>query len=86
VRYNKKGTPTSREIQTAVRLILAGELAKRGYQGRDQVHLVLVRSGSPRSPKAGVLRVGRPRQIIGKARRTRPRGALARTSDGRNVH
>ena len=28
VRYNKKGTLTSREIQTAVRLILPGELAK----------------------------------------------------------
>ena len=27
-RYNKKGTITSREIQTAVRLILPGELAK----------------------------------------------------------
>jgi histone H2B len=30
VRYNKKGTLTSREIQTAVRLILPGELAKHG--------------------------------------------------------
>ena len=28
VKYNKKGTLTSREIQTAVRLILPGELAK----------------------------------------------------------
>jgi len=28
VRYNKKGTLTSREIQTAVRLVLPGELAK----------------------------------------------------------
>ncbi len=28
VRYNKKGTLSSREIQTAVRLILPGELAK----------------------------------------------------------
>ena len=28
VRYNKKGTLTSREIQTAVRLALPGELAK----------------------------------------------------------
>ena len=29
VRYNKKGTLSSREIQTAVRLILPGELAKQ---------------------------------------------------------
>jgi histone H2B len=28
VRYNKKGTLTSREVQTAVRLLLPGELAK----------------------------------------------------------
>ena len=28
VRYNKKGTLSSREIQTAVRLVLKGELAK----------------------------------------------------------
>ena len=28
VRYNKRGTLSSREIQTAVRLILPGELAK----------------------------------------------------------
>jgi len=28
VRYNKKGTLSSREVQTAVRLILPGELAK----------------------------------------------------------
>ena len=28
VRYNKKGTLSSREIQTAVRLVLPGELAK----------------------------------------------------------
>ena len=28
VRYNKKGTLSSREIQTAVRLALPGELAK----------------------------------------------------------
>ena len=28
VRYNKKGTISSREIQTAVRLLLPGELAK----------------------------------------------------------
>ena len=27
-RYNKKGTLSSREIQTAVRLVLPGELAK----------------------------------------------------------
>jgi len=44
-RYNKKPTITSREIQTAVRLILPGELAKHavseGHQGRDQVHLRL---------------------------------------------
>ena len=28
VHYNKKGTLTAREIQTAIRLILPGELAK----------------------------------------------------------
>nr|GEX15169.1 histone H2B [Tanacetum cinerariifolium] len=28
VRYNKKNTLSSREIQTAVRLVLPGELAK----------------------------------------------------------
>ena len=28
VRYNKRGTLTSREVQTAVRLLLPGELAK----------------------------------------------------------
>merc|ERR1719482_634033 len=28
VRYNKKHTPSSREVQTAVRLLLPGELAK----------------------------------------------------------
>ena len=27
-RYNKKATPSSREVQTAVRLMLPGELAK----------------------------------------------------------
>ncbi|KAL8582468.1 hypothetical protein ACOMHN_064903 [Nucella lapillus] len=39
--YNKRSTITSREIQTAVRLLLPGELAKhrqRGHQGRHQVH------------------------------------------------
>ena len=32
-RYNKKPTVTSREIQTAVRLILPGELAKHAVSG-----------------------------------------------------
>ena len=40
--YNKKSTITSREIQTAVRLLLPGELAKHavseGTKGCDQVH------------------------------------------------
>ena len=36
--YNKKHTITSREVQTAVRLHLPGELSKHGYQGCDQVH------------------------------------------------
>merc|ERR1712105_96236 len=40
--YNKRSTITSREIQTAVRLLLPGELAKHavseGHQGCDQVH------------------------------------------------
>eukprot|EP00798_Chlamydomonas_sp_ICE-L_P031370 gene31370-biopygen6229 len=41
-RYNKKPIVISREIQTAVRLVLPGELAKHavsGHQGRHQVHL-----------------------------------------------
>uniref|UniRef100_A0A8C7RN29 Core Histone H2A/H2B/H3 domain-containing protein n=1 Tax=Oncorhynchus mykiss TaxID=8022 RepID=A0A8C7RN29_ONCMY len=46
--YNKRSTITSREIQTAVRLLLPGELAKhavfRGHQGRDQVHQLQVNS------------------------------------------
>ncbi|KAJ9575379.1 hypothetical protein L9F63_025667, partial [Diploptera punctata] len=40
--YNKRSTITSREIQTAVRLLLPGELAKHavseGNQGCHQVH------------------------------------------------
>uniref|UniRef100_A0A8C9BK55 Core Histone H2A/H2B/H3 domain-containing protein n=2 Tax=Phocoena TaxID=9741 RepID=A0A8C9BK55_PHOSS len=31
--YNKRSTITSREIQTAVRLLLPGELAKHGVSG-----------------------------------------------------
>jgi histone H2B len=35
--YNKRSTITSREIQTAVRLLLPGELAKqRRNKGRNQ--------------------------------------------------
>ncbi|KAK6300148.1 hypothetical protein J4Q44_G00282460 [Coregonus suidteri] len=45
--YNKRSTITSREIQTAVRLLLPGELAKtrrvRGHQGRNQVHQLQVK-------------------------------------------
>ncbi|KAB5539606.1 hypothetical protein PHYPO_G00090970 [Pangasianodon hypophthalmus] len=45
--YNKRSTITSREIQTAVRLLLPGELAKhaavRGHQGRHQVHQLQVK-------------------------------------------
>ncbi|PHT46788.1 Histone H2B.6 [Capsicum baccatum] len=38
-RYNKKPTITSREIQTAVRLVLPGELAKHAVsEGRANVH------------------------------------------------
>ncbi|XP_046686580.1 histone H2B-like [Homalodisca vitripennis] len=44
--YNKRSTITSREIQTAVRLLLPGELAKHavseGTKGRDQVHQLQV--------------------------------------------
>jgi hypothetical protein len=43
-RYNKKPTITSRVIQTAVRLLLPGDLAKHAVSGRaggDQVHLRL---------------------------------------------
>ena len=40
--YNKRSTITSREIQTAVRLLLPGELAKHavseGHKGCHQVH------------------------------------------------
>ena len=39
--YNKKSTITSREVQTAVRLLLPGSLpsiSRRGHQGRHQVH------------------------------------------------
>ena len=40
--YDKKSTISSREIQTAIRLLLPGELAKyavsEGNQGCDQVH------------------------------------------------
>ncbi|KAL0984582.1 hypothetical protein UPYG_G00143460 [Umbra pygmaea] len=57
--YNKRSTITSREIQTAVRLLLPGELAKhavfRGHQGSDEVHQLEVNSSSGRStcnPKA----------------------------------
>uniref|UniRef100_A0A453LS89 Core Histone H2A/H2B/H3 domain-containing protein n=2 Tax=Aegilops tauschii TaxID=37682 RepID=A0A453LS89_AEGTS len=50
-RYNKKPTITFREIQTSVRLVLPGELAKHAVseftKGRHQVHLLL---GSPASP------------------------------------
>merc|ERR1711959_585850 len=33
VRYNKKHTLSSREVQTAVRLLLPGELAKHAVAG-----------------------------------------------------
>ncbi|RZC70902.1 hypothetical protein C5167_034057 [Papaver somniferum] len=36
-RYNKKPTITSREIQTAVRLVLPGELAKHAVSGGTKV-------------------------------------------------
>jgi histone H2B len=38
--YNKRSTITSREIQTAVGLLLPGELAK--HKGRHQVHFIKV--------------------------------------------
>ncbi|RVW57058.1 Histone H2B [Vitis vinifera] len=43
-RYNKKPTITSREIQTAVRLVLPGELPARGLrgnQGCDEIYKFL---------------------------------------------
>ncbi len=52
--YNKRSTITSREIQTAVRLLLPGEAGQTrrvwGHQGRHQVHQLQVelRSDSPR--------------------------------------
>lgn len=45
--YNKKPTTTSREIQTAVCLLLMSELAKRaipGHQGSDKIHWPKVES------------------------------------------
>ncbi|KAJ6909246.1 hypothetical protein NC652_020280 [Populus alba x Populus x berolinensis] len=40
-RYNKKPTITSREIQTAVRLVLPGELAKHAVSEGTKAHLFL---------------------------------------------
>ncbi|CAN0318510.1 unnamed protein product [Ascophyllum nodosum] len=44
-RYNKKATLSSREVQTAVRLMLPGELAKHavseGHEGRHKIHFIL---------------------------------------------
>nr|XP_029720775.1 histone H2B-like [Aedes albopictus] len=55
--YNKRSTITSREIQTAVRLLLPGELAKhavfRGDQGRHQVHKLEVDETSIPHPEKG---------------------------------
>ncbi|XP_046685429.1 histone H2B-like [Homalodisca vitripennis] len=49
--YNKRSTITSREIQTAVRLLLPGELAKHavseGTKCRDQVHQLQVSRPAP---------------------------------------
>ena len=46
--YNKRSTISSREIQTAVRLLLPGELAQacceRGNQSCDQIHQLQVKS------------------------------------------
>ncbi|KAJ8434285.1 hypothetical protein Cgig2_009260 [Carnegiea gigantea] len=48
-RYNKKPTITSREIQTAVRLVLPGELAKHAVsEGTKAVTKVVKRDGRQR--------------------------------------
>ena len=50
VRYNKKGTLSSREIQTAVRLILPGELAKHAVsEGTKAVTKYTSNASSARS-------------------------------------
>ena len=45
VHYNKRSTITSREIQTAVRLLLPGELAKHAVSKGTKIYLVDIRSG-----------------------------------------
>ena len=52
VRYNKKGTLTSREIQTAVRLILPGELAKHGDGEENWDVTGCIRRGNVEQSKA----------------------------------
>ncbi len=49
VRYNKKGTLTSREIQTAVRLALPGELAKHAVsEGTPKLSTLCYAHAAPR--------------------------------------
>ena len=57
VRYNKKGTLSSREIQTAVRLILPGELAKHAVsEGTKAVTKVHVERRAASSSVASAVR------------------------------
>ncbi|KAK6929138.1 Protein of unknown function DUF1997 [Dillenia turbinata] len=51
-RYNKKPTITSREIQTAVRLVLPGELAKHAVSEGTKAVTKFTSSSSPSSPLA----------------------------------
>ena len=56
VRYNKKGTLSSREIQTAVRLILPGELAKHAVSEGTKAVTKCVRSvRTPLMPCCGTV-------------------------------
>ncbi len=70
VRYNKKGTLSSREIQTAVRLILPGELAKHavseGTKAVANYTLSLEASTFLSAKKTGVIDANHP--VAGAAR------------------
>ena len=50
MRYGKKGTLSSREIQTVVRLILPGELADAVSEGTKAVTKYTSNASPPRPP------------------------------------
>ncbi|KAI3374028.1 hypothetical protein L3Q82_022585 [Scortum barcoo] len=89
--YNKRSTITSREIQTAVRLLLPGELAKHavseGTKGRDQIRNMSGRGkgagktrakAKTRSSRAGLqFPVGRVHRLLRKGNYAQRVGAGA---------